>query len=252
MNEEKPCDYLCTSSRSTIDGTLITWSDRAEIVDWIYTIAASYGIDLEFVVMTMGIADRFLSKPCSVAQGALRDRNQFELVVVAALSICIKNDEKTRPTSDVLASTSRGMYSIEEIEDMESSIQQSLSSGIDAPTSVQIARHLLSSALPGIDIDTSRWNDLLDDVRFQTEFAVADYYFTTHWPSTVAMAAILNSVDELLGQDRELMICALPSIVSKNFPVLTDVLAAKDRLHVEMERGHTTEVSEKIIKNIEK
>ena len=249
MNEEKPRDYLCTSRRS-MDGTAIAQSDREEIVDWMYTVAARHRIDFEMVAGTMGIVDRFLSKPCGVAQEVLRDRKQFVLIAIAALSICMESGEKAIPKNGFLANISRETSS--EIKEMESSIQQGLPSGVHAPTSIEIARHFLSEALPGIDIETSRWSYLLDDVRFQTEYAVRDYYFTTHWPSTVAMAAILNSIDELLGNDRELMLRVFPSIVSKHFPVLTDVLAAKDRLWVEMERGHTTVVSDKIVENVEK
>jgi hypothetical protein len=250
MNEEKPCDYLCQSSRPTVDGNFVTRHDRAEIVDWMYTIVDNYGIDFEIVVMAMGIVDRFLSNPSGIAQGALRDRSQFELVANAALSICIKTGEEEMPESDFLAGVSRGIYSVPEIEDMESNIRKILSSGINAPTSIQIAKHFLSLALPGVNPEESRWNYFLDDVRFQLEYAVGDYFFTAKWPRTVAMAAILNTLDELWGQDRQLMLRAFPSIVNKNFSSLTDVRAAKQRLLVEMERGHTTDVSDTIMANM--
>lgn len=250
-NEEKPCDYLSPSSRPTdSDDTCVTRSDHADVVDWMYTIVEKYRIDLEMVAMAMGIVDRFLSTPSSFAQDALRNRMQFELVAIAALSICIKTSNKTLPGSYFLTGTSHGVCN--EIKDMESNIRQSISPGIYAPTSIQIATHLLSLALPNVHLEESRWNYLLDDVRFQLEYAVGDYYFTTHWPRTVAMAAILNSLDELWGQDRQMMLRAFPPIVNENFSSLVDVLATKDRLRVEMERGHTSDVTNEIIESIEK
>jgi len=249
MIEEKPCDYLCESLRPTVDGSFVTHHHRAEIVDWMYNIVDDYGIDCEIVIMAMGIVDRFLSKPSSITHGALRDRHQFELVANAALSICIKTGKEEMPDNDFLAGVSRGIYSVPEIEDMESNIRQILSSGINAPTSIQIAKYFLSLALPGVNPEESRWNYFLDDVSFQLEYAVGDYFFTTQWPGTVAMAAILNTLDELLGQDRQLMLRAFPSIVNKHFPSVTDVLSAKHRLLVEMERGHSTVVSDTITKS---
>jgi hypothetical protein len=192
--------------------------------------------------MAMGIVDRFLSQPNHIAQGALRDHKQFALVAVAALSVCIKTDKETMYGSDFLTRASGGTYTITEIEDMESNIRQSHFSAIFAPTSIQIAEYFLSLALPGVNLEESRWNCLLDDVRFQLEYAVGDYFFTTQWPRSVAMAAILNSLDDLWGQDRQLMFRAFPLLLKENFPSLTDVHAAKDRLRVGMERGHTSSV----------
>ena len=186
--------------------------------------------------MAMGMVDRFLSKSSSIAQGALRDRNQFQLVAIAALSICIKTNEKMILGSEFLATVARNIYSANEIKDMELNILEGLQSGIHAPTSIQMARHFLSLALPGVNLEESRWSFILGDVWFQIEHAVRDYYFTMQWPRTVAMAAILNCLDQVTGQDHQVLLRVLPTLVSKNFPSLTDLLAAKNRLRDVMER----------------
>ena len=82
---------------------------------------------------------------------------------------------------------SRGDYSIHDIEDMELSILQSLSWRIYAPTSIQIAHSILSLILPHhINLRESTWGFILDEVRYQTEHSVRDYYLCIQRPSTVA------------------------------------------------------------------
>jgi hypothetical protein len=42
-------------------------------------------------------------------------------------------------------------------------------------------------------------HNLLELARFLTELSVVDYYFVIHRPSTIALAAVLNAMDELPG-----------------------------------------------------
>jgi hypothetical protein len=237
--EEKACDYLYPSE-STSDDAFVTQSDRTLIVDWMYSIVDGCQLDLGTVGMAMGMVDRFLSKPSQSAQDTLRDRKQFQLVAIAALSLCLKADKRTTPGSKLLARVSGPMYSIKEIEDAEADLQEGLSSGHQAPTSLQMARHFLSLAFPEvISLEESRLCCILDDVRFQLEYAVRDYYFSLQYPRTVAMAAILNALDEVTGQDRQVMCRVFPPVVNEHFPSraeVTDLLAAKNRLREVMER----------------
>jgi hypothetical protein len=255
MNEEKSCDYLCLR-RSACDDTFVTHSDRTEVVDWMYSIIDACGFDLELVAMSMGMVDRFLSKTSSIAQDALQDRKQFHLVAIAALSLCISTDERIVHGHESLAIVSAKMYSTKEIKEMESNLLHGLSSGIHALTSIQIARRFLELALPGVDLESSKWCCFLDDVHFQTEYAVRDYYFTTQWPSTLAMAAILNAFDDVTGQDRQVMLRVLPSLVREHIPSFRDLVDAKHRLQVIMERvdyaNDATDVSDSSVEILEK
>ena len=88
--EEKPCDYLCPSRRTiNDDDALVDPSDRTLIVDWMYSIVDGCGLDLTLVAAAMGLVDRFLSKPSSLARAALRDRRRFQLVAITSLSLCL-------------------------------------------------------------------------------------------------------------------------------------------------------------------
>jgi len=237
--EEKPCDYL--------HDALVAPSQRTEAVDWMYIVVDKYGLDPEVVVAAMGTVDRFLSTPSSIAQGALRDRRQFELVAVAALALCLWTGERTPPKREVLAAVSRDAYTAKEIQDMASHIRRSLSPG-RAPTSTQMARHFLSLALPGVTLEDSRWTCVLDDVRFQTEHAARDHFFATQQPRTVAMAAILNALDQVTGRDRLEVLRVFPLIVKEHFPSLGQVLASRNKLRAVMKRDDDTAVSDIILK----
>lgn len=236
--EETARDYLRPDGSA--DAPRVTHADRTALVDWMYGLVDAVDGDLETVARAMSLVDRFLSLP---GRGApLRDRRQFQLVAVAALSLCLGTGEEAARARGrgVLATVScyGETYAAEEIRDAEARIVQGLGEGIGAPTSADLARHFLSRALPGVDVEASRWCYLLDDVRFQLEFAVRDYYFVARPPSTLAMAAILNSLDDVLpGKDRQLLLRRVPSLVREHFPAIGDLLAGKQRLKVMTDGG---------------
>jgi len=250
MKEEKSRDYLSPSRTSTVDGNLVTESDRRTVVDLMFSIVRKSPFDIDMVVVAMGMVDRFLSKPSNIAQDALQDMVRFKLVAISALSICITSENNSIiPGSEFLADESNSMcsFGVSEIKDMESKIKQGLSSGLFAPTSLQMAKNFLSLALPGVNLEESRWSYVLDDVRFQADHAVGEYYFTTQFPSTIAMAAILNAFDEITGSDLEFMLHAFPSVLSNHVTSLTDLLDTKSRLRDVAGRDYDTSVSDTMV-----
>merc|ERR1711966_641459 len=128
--------------------------------------------------MAMNAVDGFLSQPSHLARDALRDLRLFPLVV---------------PGHDV-QEKALGL--------MTSHLRRALGERVHAPTGLQIARRILSLALR-IDLEESRWGLILDLVLFQTEYATRDYFFSTRSPSILAVAAVLNTFDQITGQDRQ-------------------------------------------------
>ena len=209
---------------------MITESDRLKIVDWCYIIVDQCKFDRETIAMTMELVDRFLSKPSIIAQDALHDREQFQLVVITALYIAIKVNEKAAFSSESFATLSQGVYSVDDIEGMELSILKGLSWRICAPTSIQMAHHILCVLLPHVNLQDSTWEFILDEVRFQTEYAVRDYYFTIQRPSTVALAAIVKTLDQVDQQDRQAILHALLFVINEEFDSPQDLIAKRNRL----------------------
>ena len=78
---------------------------------------------------------------------------------------------------------SQGTYSTKQIEAMEVIILTGLSWRVCAPSSVQVANHILSLVRPLVDLKDSTWGFILDEVRFQTEIAVRDHSLSVDRPT---------------------------------------------------------------------
>ncbi|KAL7434408.1 hypothetical protein ACHAXH_003479 [Discostella pseudostelligera] len=255
------CDYLgiipqsssfCSQEAVILDNddeveptTMITITevDRTQLVDWCYKVIDLCNLERETVAMAMDMVDRFLSsnnsnKTCEedMAYKVLRDRIQFQLLVVTALYVAIKTNEKTVFGSKLFSIISCDLYSISDIEDMELKLLSGLSWYISAPTSVQIANHILKLISERLIIRKSTWADILDEVQYQAEHAVRDYYFVTQRPSTVAMAAIFNALD-LVEDDHDrqalhsyLLVILLES--TEEYDSIEQIMTSKDRLNL--------------------
>jgi len=234
----KSCDYL--HHHPSRDAT-ITEFDRSQIVVWCYSVVDRCNIARDIVAMSMELVDRFLSStpPCSrmVQRDPLHDREQFQLVAIAALYTTIKANATVAIGSDVFAALSPGLYNVSDIEAMEWNILTDLEWRITAPTSIQMAECILTLILPNAHLqETATWECILDEVRRQLLDAVRDYYFVTQRPSTVALAAIFNALDQLERQDRQAIIHALLFVMNGEFESSSDVLAAKRRLLFRVDR----------------
>ncbi|EED86585.1 predicted protein [Thalassiosira pseudonana CCMP1335] len=193
-------------------------------------------MDRETVAVAMDTADRFFSNQSSyIAQRALLQCRDYELVVMTSLYLAIKLHERVLFGSDLFAEMSNGVYSVDEIERTEIHILQGLSWRVNAPTSIQMSHHILSLVSSRIrpvrQLDDRTWSDVLDEVRYQSEHAVRDYYFCTHRSSTVAIAAIFNAIELLRREDRSVLMTALLIVLQEfDFAETNDLVAAKNRL----------------------
>ena len=242
-------DYLgpqppCGVDDNDIAAKRITPDDRLKIVDWCYSVVDACQFDRETVALTMEMVDRFLSTPGGiVAQEALYNRKKYQLVAMSALYIAIKTNEKVSFGSGYFATMSRGAYSAEQIEAMELAILHGLSWRINAPTSIQMVHHILSLILPHLTgIQESTWEFMFTEVHYQTEHAVRDYYCCLRRPSTIGLAAIFNTVDQVEKQDRQAILQALLSVwKEEGFDSPEDLLAARNRMLSLTSRDSTAE-----------
>jgi len=230
-------DYLHPPPLRESDDSLITVSDRLQIVDWCYRAVDHCNIDRETVAIAMEMVDRFLSKPSHTSYNALRDRIQFQLLALAALNIAIKTNQSVVLGSDLLARTGQGMYSIEEIEDMEIKLLEGLSWRICAPTIIQMAYFIIMMIKPHVNLEEPMRGLILDEIGYQTEHAVRDYYLSMERPSTVAVAAIFNSIEHIDQQDRQSILDALKFALNEEFPI-QDLLSARNRLLYAVENNN--------------
>jgi hypothetical protein len=201
------------------------------MVDWCYELVDTCQFQRETVAVAMDMVDRLLSKSSTtVSEAVLCDRIQFQLLTMTSLYVAIKTSEPTVIGIDFLSSISCNLYSVESIEAMEWTLLHELSWRISPPTCVQMAHHILVLLSKHVCLDKS-WCTILDEVGYQAEHAVRDYYFVTQRPSTVAMAAILNTLELFDEQNGQAYARSLHSVMNDEFDSLEIILATKNRLY---------------------
>ena len=158
------------------------------------------------------LADRFLATPRAAA--ARRDCAELQLVVLTALYISLKMRERFRSLDlEDFSVASIGLHSPRDIAVMERKMLRALDWRLCPPTGSQVAHHVLALMLSQEDakfkLEPGTWDYVRDEVAFQVETAVRDYYFATRRPSTLAAAAILNVINGLGHQEHEYFTAAL-------------------------------------------
>lgn len=199
-------------------GYEITSEDRMDLVDWCYQIVDNCKFDRETVAIAMNIADRYMCTP--QAHHILYHRGNYQLVILTALYISIKIHEPLAFGSQDFASLSKGTYSTQDIEDMELQMLEGLKWRLSCPSSLQLAHTILSLMASNVQgheqipaLAKGVWAAIFEEVAFQTENAVRVYDFTTLRSSTVAVAAVLNAIEQINDRDYPALIVALTSIL---------------------------------------
>ena len=103
-----------------------------------------------------------------------------------------------------------------------------------APTAIQVGHAILSLMFPYAHStsDEATWCFLMDEMKYQTEHAVRDYYFSTQRPSTVAMGALFNCIRNIDSCERhELLESFLCIIECFDFDQPKHISAASKRLN---------------------
>ena len=208
--------YACKGYLNSSDPTMITAADRMIVADWCYGVVDHYQLSRETVANAMEMVDRFLSVSAGpsalwdinsdvakAGDNALHCHRQFQLLTVAALYSCLKAKDAMF-SSDQFAEAC-GIYTKEEIDAMEHTLLRGLSWRSNTPTAHQVGHATLSLLVPHVNLPEATWGFLLDEMKYQTEMAVRDYYFSTQRPSTIALASIYNAIESISSKtDQEM------------------------------------------------
>jgi hypothetical protein len=196
-------DHVSESSQK------LTVEDRAQMVDWCYSLIDLCQLARSNVVMAMSIADRFMSNPNGLLvsqftpysfspQEIRHNRTMFQLLAVSALYTTIKINEQVIFSAENFAAATQGMYTVEEIEAMERTILECLAWKVSAPTALEVGCTVLELMTPQVQDVIDVNNELMgiiEDLAFQTECAVRDYHLVTaERTSTIAIMALLNAI----------------------------------------------------------
>jgi len=245
MIEKERTIYKCSGYLDPNEPTIITADDRMTIVDWCYGVVDHCQFSREVVALAMDMVDRYLSIPSYSGDEALRDQNKFQLLSITALYVAIKVNEPVAMSSDLFAEISRGVYTVEEIEDMERTLLNGLSWRCNAPTVSQVGHSILSLILPYVKCSEVTWGFLMDELKYLAELAVREYYFSTQRASTIALASIFNAIRQIQGQEHQELLQAFLCIMECfDFDEPEVVVVASNKLHLLLQQenhDHTTE-----------
>jgi hypothetical protein len=158
----------------------------------------SFEFSREVVAVSLSIFDRYLASLGNTCLG-----NEALLVSLAAMQIAVKLYETKRVRLRTLATLSRGQFVPSDIETMEWKIMQALSFRLNAPTQHSFVDYYLQ-IIPWEDQQQGGGAGVLglrknisELSKYLTELAVCDPFFIPMPNSVVALAALLNVLDEL-------------------------------------------------------
>lgn len=167
---------------------------RQRICNWAYSVIDYFDLSRTTAEITLSLFDRFLA-----TRGERCTSREALLTSLSALYIAIKTNEKRRIKVHDLAQLSRSQFTAQDIEKMELEMLSSLSWLVHPPTAAEFISHLNMLIPPSVSVPMR--NKVLDLSRYMAELSVCDAFFVEHDPSTVALASILDVLEDQVDYD---------------------------------------------------
>ena len=162
---------------------------REKICQWTYSVIDHFSLSRQTVAISIDLFDRYFA-----TRGNRCDTDLALLTSLTTLYIAIKLNEKKKIKLSTLARLSREQFTAEDIELMEMKILKSLSWLVHPPTAADFMSHLIDLLHPCASRRTRHY--LFEYSRYISELAVCDPYFIEHHKSTIALATILNVLED--------------------------------------------------------
>lgn len=175
---------------------------REKICHWTYSVVDHFKLSRETVAISMDLFDRFLA-----TQGNLCTSQSALLASLTTLYIAIKVNEKKNIKISTLVSLSRNQFTAKDIEAMEMKILQDVGFLVQAPTAVEFIGHLISF----LHADESLLHHICELSRYVAELSICDSFFVDQEKSAIALAAILNVLEDDVSYEK------LPRIAREHF-----------------------------------
>jgi hypothetical protein len=163
---------------------------REKICQWSYNVVDHFDLPREVVAISLNLFDRYLATRDNQCNG-----NMALLASLTTLHIAIKIHSEKNIKISTLASLSRGQFGAKHIEQMEWQIMTALKWKLHPPTLFAFISNLLM-LFPN-DVHHSVRKELFEVAIYMAELSVCDTYFVKFPTSTVAMAAIINVLEDL-------------------------------------------------------
>lgn len=230
-----PNTHIIESAPRSVQGrnTRIDEYCREQIAEWSFRVVDYFRIDREVVALSLSFLDRFLAT-CRC------DRTRFKLAATTTLHLAVKLLYPCKLADlGILSDLSRGEFDMKDVSKMESNILKALSWDLHPPTSVAFASIFLDFFFSSqvVSLSSTDLDDIYDVSSFFCELAVCDYFFVPIRASTVALAAILNSLEGMFGPENTLATDIVRAAASLHFGGPHDLASARNRLWEIYERS---------------
>mmetsp|Transcript_21083 Transcript_21083/g.29766 ORF Transcript_21083/g.29766 Transcript_21083/m.29766 type:complete len:325 (+) Transcript_21083:119-1093(+) len=168
---------------------------RYKMADWCFQVVDFCKFNRETVSIAMSFLDRYLSTDVGASK-CLSSKKEFQLAAMTALYTAVKINEPEAMDPKVIAGLSRGVYTEDQVTDMELSILTALQWRMNPPTALSFVRAFFQ-LIPKDTLSESVQEAAFELARFQTELAISDYQYCTCKASTIAIAALANAFEGL-------------------------------------------------------
>lgn len=168
---------------------------RFRMAEWCYQISDFCGYKRETVATALSCLDRFIASK-DTDHELYTDRSQFQLASMVCFYSSVKIHEHEAMDSGLVAKLSRGAFEAREIEEMEESMLDSLGFMMNPPTALAFSKYLLD-LIPEYIVNNEMRDVALELAKYQTEIAVSDVDLIDIKSSMIALAALINSFDNL-------------------------------------------------------
>jgi Cyclin, N-terminal domain len=141
------CDYLDSSSASSQDGRLSAVLDaawRQRIVEWMYGVVDHCSLRRDSVATASVFLD------ICVQRGLVKTREEYQLAAMTALQIAIKLCDSTVVKLQSMVALGRGLFTAQDVIDMERKMLATLNWNCHPPTSVCFLRQFLRLLPPTV------------------------------------------------------------------------------------------------------
>ena len=184
-SEYQRCDYLSRDTLShVLDGA---WRQR--IVEWMYGVVDHCSLKRDCVAHAAYYLDLCTDR------GLVTSRQDYQLAAMCALLISIKMVDSTIVKLQSMVVLGRGIFSEDDVIQMEQKMLTSLKWRVHPPTSVCFLRQFLR-LLP-ISVSPVTRYVIAEVTRFISEISVCLYKFVKFPPSIVGYAAMLIAMERI-------------------------------------------------------
>jgi len=174
---------------------------RCKMVEWCYSISDHFELDRDTVAVAMHIFDRFMS----IITTKIRDEEEnsqgvvyYQLAAMVCLYTAVKIHEPVAFEPEIISLMSRGVYSEEQVTDMEQTILHTVQWRLNPPTPMSFV-HCFLSMIPTeiIHPKTDEYDVILELTKHQIELGIKDYSSVVSHASSMALAALTNAIQSI-------------------------------------------------------